>query len=90
MRLEPACRKVGSPPEKKLAEQLRKENSMKKRKKYSFAEILMGICCGIGCLLIGSSKLIDSKLNLLMIGIAFNGVGIAALLYVSGQSKKVD
>lgn len=62
---------------------------MIKNPKYSLVEIIIVVCCTIGCLLLIAPKFIDTELDLFSIGIAFNGVGIMALLF-GRKPGKVD
>ncbi|MEM6264553.1 MAG: hypothetical protein AAGI38_18715 [Bacteroidota bacterium] len=50
--------------------------------------ILAVVCCAIGCLLLASTKLVDTELDLFTYGIAINGIGIALFLYSQGQKSK--
>lgn len=54
---------------------------MKEKKKYTTAEIVMIVFCGLGCSLLVAQKFIESDLDLFSIAIALNGIGIMALLY---------
>jgi len=54
---------------------------MKDKKKFSTAEIIMLIFCSSGLLLMVANTFIESDLNLFMIAIALNGIGIMAFLY---------
>ena len=63
---------------------------MKDKKKYSTALIIAAVLCLIGCTLIVLQKFIESEMNLFMIGIAINGIGIMIFLFgiKSGQESK--
>lgn len=54
---------------------------MKEKKKYTTAEIVMLVFCGLGCSLMVVQKFIESELDLFTIAIALNGIGIMAFLY---------
>jgi len=54
---------------------------MKVKKKFSTAEIIMLFFCSAGLSLMVANKFIESDLNLFMIAIALNGIGIMAFLY---------
>lgn len=64
-----------------------KENTMKEKRKYTTAEIIMLIFCSLGLLLMATNKFIDTELNLFSIALGLNGVGLAAFIYSQGSNK---
>ena len=58
------------------------------KKKVTLAEIIMVVFCAIGLTLFVLSRFIDTDLDLGTIGLAFNGVGIFALVYVMTKRNK--
>ncbi len=61
---------------------------MPRNKKPSPLEIFMVVCCALGITLMVLPKFIETPIELATIGIAFNGVGIFALLKVITDKSK--
>ncbi len=54
---------------------------MKEKRKYTLAEKVMVIFCSTAMLLMLANKFIDTEVDLFIIAIALNGVGLAAFLF---------
>ncbi len=54
---------------------------MKKKKKFTTAELIVLVFCSLGISLLVASKFIESEYNLSSIALALNGIGIVALLF---------